>query len=169
MLQAIYYTHKNGICHRDLKPENFLFNSEKRMTIKMIDFGLSTSYLEEIEGQDGKTKKKLTKLKTCAGTSLYMAPEVIQKKYSFACDLWSLGVILYVMIGGYPPFYGDNDIEVFESVINMDYNFDDEVWESVSAEAKDLITNLLQPYKKRISCKDALRHPFILKHAGEVQ
>jgi len=80
----------------------------------MIDFGLSTSYLEEIQDKEGSKKQKLSKLKTCAGTSLYMAPEVIKKKYSYSCDLWSLGVILYVMLGGYPPFYGENDIEVFE-------------------------------------------------------
>lgn len=92
--------------------------------IKLIDFGLSTSYLESVEGEGGKSKKTLTKLKSCAGTSLYMAPEVIMKQYSCACDLWSAGVILYIMLSGYPPFYGDNDIEVFEKILNFEYDFE---------------------------------------------
>lgn len=70
----------------------------------------------------------MTKLKTCAGTSLYMAPEVIMKQYSCACDLWSAGVILYIMLAGYPPFYGENDIEVFEKVINYQYDFNGKVF-----------------------------------------
>lgn len=127
ILQAILYTHKNGICHRyfiwwltrDLKPENFLFESKKDTSmIKIIDFGLSTSYLEQVQEESGKNKKILTKLKTCAGTSLYMAPEVIKKQYSNLCDLWSAGVILYIMLSGYPPFYGENDMEVFEKVVS---------------------------------------------------
>ena len=68
--------------------------------------------------------KVLTKLKTCAGTSLYMAPEVIQKKYSHACDLWSAGVILYIMLSGYPPFYGENDMEVFEKISRFDFDYE---------------------------------------------
>jgi calcium-dependent protein kinase len=105
---------------RDLKPENFLFESNKEGAfLKLIDFGLSTSYLEQIrDAESGRNKKVLTKLKTCAGTSLYMAPEVIKKQYSNSCDLWSAGVILYVMLCGYPPFHGENDIEVFEKVAN---------------------------------------------------
>jgi serine/threonine protein kinase len=110
---------------RDLKPENFLFeNKSESSLIKIIDFGLSTSYLESVEQDGGKAKKVMAKLKTCAGTSLYMAPEVIMKQYSVACDLWSAGVILYIMLAGFPPFYGDNDIEVFEKIINYQYDFD---------------------------------------------
>lgn len=109
---------------RDLKPENFLFeNNREGANIKVIDFGLSTSYLEQIKEADGRSKKVLTKLKTCAGTSLYMAPEVIKKQYSHSCDLWSAGVILYIMLSGYPPFYGDNDMEVFEKILKYEYDF----------------------------------------------
>lgn len=108
-----------------MKPENFLFeNNDENSLIKLIDFGLSTSYLETIENDKEKPKKVLTKLRTCAGTSLYMAPEVVMKQYSYSCDLWSAGVILYIMLAGYPPFYGENDIEVFEKVINMSYDFE---------------------------------------------
>eukprot|EP00347_Sterkiella_histriomuscorum_P000790 403374494 len=166
ILQSILYTHKNSIVHRDLKPENFLFeNNSENALIKLIDFGLSTSYLESVEGEGGKSKKVLAKLKTCAGTSLYMAPEVIMKQYSYACDLWSAGVILYIMLAGYPPFYGDNDIEVFEKVINYQFDFDDEVWLDVSDDAKDLINQLLVHQSQRLDSKGALSHPWIEKYA----
>lgn len=95
---------------------------------------------------------------------LYMAPEVIMKQYSCACDLWSAGVILYIMLAGYPPFYGDNDIEVFEKVINYQYDFDDDVWADVSDDAKDLITKLLAPASERLDAKQALAHPWIVNH-----
>ena len=89
---------------------------------------MSTFYEEKFKVEDGKTKKMMTKLKTCAGTSLYMAPEVIKKKYTYSCDLWSAGVILYIMLSGYPPFFGENDMEVFEQVLSYKYDFEDEVW-----------------------------------------
>lgn len=73
------------------------------------------------------------------------------------------------MLSGFPPFYGENDIEVFEQVLQYQYDFDDEVWDIVSNDAKDLITNLLKPKKERYSCKQALAHPFITKHVGESQ
>ena len=109
----------------------------------------------------------MTKLKTCAGTSLYMAPEVIMKQYNNACDLWSAGVILYIMLSGYPPFYGENDIEVFEKVINYQYDFEDEVWNDVSDEAKHLVTKLLCEAKNRLTAKETLQHPWMLKHCIE--
>jgi calcium-dependent protein kinase len=112
-------------CNRDLKPENFLFENKKEgALIKLIDFGLSTSYLEEVHQADGRSMKVLTKLKTCAGTSLYMAPEVIMKQYSSSCDIWSAGVILYIMLSGYPPFYGENDMDVFEKITRFEYDFE---------------------------------------------
>jgi calcium-dependent protein kinase len=97
-----------------------------------------------------------------------MAPEVIMKQYSCACDLWSAGVILYIMLAGYPPFYGDNDIEVFEKVINYQYDFDDDVWNEVSDEAKDLITKLLAPSPERLDAKQALGHPWIMRYSENV-
>lgn len=133
--------------------------------IKLIDFGLSTSYLEEVQNDKGKQNRVLTKLKTCAGTSLYMAPEVIAKQYSCACDLWSAGVILYIMLAGYPPFYGDNDIDVFTKVIAFEYDFDDEVWDGVSDEAKDLIQRLLTDAPRRLDAKQALNHSWIIDNS----
>ena len=172
IIQSILYTHKNNIVHRDLKPENFLFEEKKEgALIKLIDFGLSTSYLENVveKTKDGAklNKRIMTKLKTCAGTSLYMAPEVIMKQYSNACDLWSAGVILYIMLSGYPPFYGENDLEVFEKVINYQFDYEDEVWPTVSDEAKDLINRLLTPSHHRLTAKEVLNHPWIHRHGSE--
>mmetsp|Transcript_42856 Transcript_42856/g.31301 ORF Transcript_42856/g.31301 Transcript_42856/m.31301 type:complete len:115 (-) Transcript_42856:111-455(-) len=109
-----------------------------------------------------KKNKVLTKLKTCAGTSLYMAPEVIHKQYSNSCDLWSAGVILYVMLCGFPPFYGENDMEVFQKVIKYEYDFNDEPWDTISFAAKDFVQKLLCPADKRLSAKEALKHPWLL-------
>ena len=90
-----------------------------------------------------------------------MAPEVIKRNYSYSCDLWSAGVILYIMLSGTPPFWGDDDQEVFEQVSKYNYDFDDEIWENISSEAKDLIQRLLSHHKKRISAQDALHHPWM--------
>lgn len=92
-----------------------------------------------------------------------MAPEVVKRDYNNLCDMWSAGVILYVLLSGYPPFYGDNDKEILDAVMDGHYDFDDEVWEEVSDEAKDLIKSLLCPIDKRFSGKDALNHPWLNK------
>ena len=84
-------------------------------------------------------------MQTRAGTAFYMAPEVITRDYNNLCDMWSAGVILYVLLSGYPPFYGDSDKEILDAVIQGYYDFDDEVWDEVSAEAKDIIRKLLCP------------------------
>ena len=132
--------------------------------IKLIDFGLSTSYLEQVKEADGRSKKVLTRLKTCAGTSLYMAPEVIKKQYSHSCDIWSAGVILYIMLSGYPPFYGENDMEVFEKILRYEYDFEDQVWQGISNDAKELICKMLSPVQMRIPVKDALKNPWVERH-----
>lgn len=96
------YCHELGIVHRDLKPENVLIDKELNNTLKIIDFGTSTMY------------EKGTTLKTTHGTSYYIAPEVLVKKYDERCDVWSVGVILYILLSGKPPFDGDNDEEITE-------------------------------------------------------
>lgn len=96
------YCHELGIVHRDLKPENVLIDKELNNTLKIIDFGTSTMF------------EKGTKLKTTHGTSYYIAPEVLKKEYDDRCDVWSVGVILYILLSGKPPFDGDNDEEITE-------------------------------------------------------
>lgn len=90
-----------------------------------------------------------------------MAPEVLKGDYSNACDTWSLGVILYIMISGQLPFEGNTDAEIEENIKALNYDFDEEVWENVSAEAKDLISKMLVYEKDRITPKEALNHAWV--------
>jgi len=124
-MKSLFYCHKHGICHRDLKPENFLFGSKEDLSIlKMIDFGLSKIYKTEDElRSENKQSNKLSgmnefkgrrksHMKTKAGTPYYIAPEVLTGDYDEKCDIWSAGVMLYILLCGYPPFYGHTDPQI---------------------------------------------------------
>lgn len=120
--------HKNKIIHRDLKPENILLESDMDFDqIKMIDFGTSMVY--------DPSKPLEEKL----GTPYYIAPEVLNKNYNFKCDIWSVGVITYILLSGNPPFNGSTDQEIMKKVRAGKYNFDDNCWKAVSNNAKDFI------------------------------
>lgn len=107
-------------------------------------------------------------MSTRAGTPFFMAPEVLEQNYSNACDMWSCGVILYVMLCGYPPFDGDTEEEIFLAIQNGTFDFNDEVWDHVSDEAKHLILNLLTPEQNRLSIKEVIEHPWLANlNAGE--
>jgi calcium-dependent protein kinase len=150
---AVKHCHDRDICHRDLKPENFLFETPAEdAELKVIDFGLSRM-------DDGLSAGVMT---TRVGTPYYIAPEVLGRHYDKSCDLWSIGVITYILLCGYPPFYGDTDPEIFASVRAGRYDFDSPEWTNVSAEAKDLISRLLllDP-SKRLTADEALRHPWL--------
>lgn len=150
---AVKHCHDRDICHRDLKPENFLFETRAEdAELKVIDFGLSRM-------DDGLSAGVMT---TRVGTPYYIAPEVLGRHYDKSCDLWSIGVITYILLCGYPPFYGDTDPEIFASVRAGRYDFDSPEWTNVSNEAKDLITRLLllDP-SKRLTADEALRHPWL--------
>ena len=157
LLSAVAFCHKNGIIHRDLKPENILLEEEEDarkeyFTIKVIDFGTA-----------GK-KQKGKKYKEVIGTPFYIAPEVLNNNYDEKCDLWSCGVILYVMLCGDPPFYGENDDEIYSEILKGEVKFDQNIWDDISEEAKDLIRNLLtKNTKARFSAVQALAHPWIQK------
>ena len=141
------YCHNLGIVHRDLKPENVLIDKELNNTLKIIDFGTSVQF-----------DKQKEVLKTTHGTSYYIAPEVLQKKYDERCDVWSVGVILYILLSGKPPFDGDNDDEITEKVRIGTYKMEDGVWPAVSSEAKGLIKKMLTfKYQERITAKEALK------------
>jgi calcium-dependent protein kinase len=103
IFRAVKYLHGLNIVHRDLKPDNFLFDKadDPRSEIKIIDFGLSVQH------------KALKTMRTQVGTPFYVAPEVLRGKYDQSCDCWSLGIILYVMLAGYPPFIGEKQDEIF--------------------------------------------------------
>ena len=150
LLSAVAYCHDKGIIHRDLKPENILIeNSEEKdkdfFLIKIIDFGTCEML----------KKYKLTEK---IGTSFYIAPEVLQNGYNEKCDLWSCGIILYILLSGAPPFYGKNEKEIFNKILTGNLSFKNKIWNTISEEAKSLVKKLLEiDPEKRISAKDALK------------
>ncbi|XP_062861466.1 calcium/calmodulin-dependent protein kinase type 1D [Trichomycterus rosablanca] len=152
VLDAVNYLHTMGIVHRDLKPENLLYyNPQDGSKIMISDFGLS-----KMEGTGDV-------MSTACGTPGYVAPEVLaQKPYSKAVDCWSIGVIAYILLCGYPPFYDENDSKLFEQILKADYEFDAPYWDDISDSAKDFISNLMEKDSvKRFTCEQALRHPWI--------
>eukprot|EP00555_Chaetoceros_dichaeta_P009226 CAMPEP_0198260318 /NCGR_PEP_ID=MMETSP1447-20131203/9325_1 /TAXON_ID=420782 /ORGANISM="Chaetoceros dichaeta, Strain CCMP1751" /LENGTH=645 /DNA_ID=CAMNT_0043947949 /DNA_START=301 /DNA_END=2238 /DNA_ORIENTATION=+ len=152
ILGAIAYCHDvKQIVHRDLKPENFLFASEEDdAEIKIIDFGLS-----RYETQFGV-------MNTRVGTPYYVAPEVLKKEYTKSCDIWSIGVITYILLCGYPPFYGDSDRQIFDSVRAGNFDFPSPEWDTVSENAKAFVSYLLQKEaSKRPMADQALNHKWI--------
>jgi len=145
------------VCHRDIKPENFLFQTMEpleRNIIKIIDFGLSCEF------QDGQI------LTTKAGTPYYVAPQVLAGRYDHACDLWSCGVIMFVLLCGYPPFYGENDADILSKVRLGNFSFNKSDWKNVSEDAKDLIRFLLKLNPRdRYTAEQALNHIWIREKA----
>lgn len=153
LLSAISYMHSKGVVHRDIKPENILLETSKSgdLNIKIIDFGTANFY------------DKNTKLTLKVGTPYYIAPEVLKKDYSNKCDIWSCGVIMYILLSGSPPFDGSDDQVIMEKVRKGDFYFKSKEWEFISEEAKDLISKMLTyDQKKRVSADGALQHPWIV-------
>lgn len=135
--------------------------------IKVIDFGLS-KILKHPTLQDGlsliKTNvKDLDRMNTRAGTPNYISPEVLAGNYGVECDLWSAGCILYILLCGYPPFYGDDDQQILEMVQRGKFDFDGEEWDDISKDAKDLIKKLICKPEKRLTAEEALAHKWFKK------
>lgn len=151
ILSAIAYCHANQIVHRDLKPENLLLEKDSPDSLlKIIDFGTSKIY---------DTKSKMTQK---YGTAYYIAPEVLKRDYNEKCDVWSCGVILYILLSGRPPFYGRNDREILEKVQKGVYSMEDQEWARISPSAKTLISKMLQfKVADRISAEEALTDEWI--------
>eukprot|EP00232_Nephroselmis_pyriformis_P005275 CAMPEP_0182912870 /NCGR_PEP_ID=MMETSP0034_2-20130328/37742_1 /TAXON_ID=156128 /ORGANISM="Nephroselmis pyriformis, Strain CCMP717" /LENGTH=314 /DNA_ID=CAMNT_0025049563 /DNA_START=136 /DNA_END=1080 /DNA_ORIENTATION=- len=155
LIEGLQYLHSFDIVHRDLKLENLLLSKKGDMTtVKIADFGLAK---RATEGQQ---------FSTVCGSPLYVAPEVIQSKrkeaYSNAVDYWSAGVVLYILLAGYPPFDDDNEQLLFQKIRNGQYDFDDEGWKNVSENAKDLIRGLLEvDHNKRLTAAKILSHPWM--------
>lgn len=104
------------------------------------------------------------------GTPYYIAPEVLKKKYNEKCDIWSIGVVMYVLLCGYPPFNGANDKAIIEAVLKGKFSLDEPEWDDISYEAKDLVRKMLEyDPSKRINAGDALQHPWIKKEAANVK
>jgi calcium-dependent protein kinase len=177
ILQSLNYCHKQSIAHRDLKPENFLFETKSPDSdLKIIDFGLSkilkSNNKFDVSNSTGSAKvKNLERMQTRAGTPNYISPEVLAGNYGVECDLWSAGCILYILLCGYPPFYGDDDLEILQMVQKGKFDFDGEEWEEISKEAKDLIKKLICKPEKRLSAEEALQHKWfkkVLKDKGKM-
>jgi calcium-dependent protein kinase len=153
IIRAIFYMHENHVCHRDLKPENFLFMTKDAIDknlLKIIDFGLSCKF---------ETNQVLS---TKAGTPYYVAPQVLAGKYDHMSDLWSCGVIMYVMLCGYPPFFGETDAEVLSKVRLGNFSFNAADWKNVSEDAKALIRMLLKMNPRdRYTAEQSLNHEWI--------
>jgi serine/threonine protein kinase len=155
LIEAVKYMHDKGIVHRDLKLENMLLQKPNDInTIKIADFGLAKKY-----GQAA--------LSTICGTPQYVAPEVIKGgstpyTYGKDCDLWSCGVILFILLGGYPPFYDESEPRLFRKIRDGKPDMNDPVWGEVSEEAKDLISKLLVVNPgDRLTVEGVLGHPWM--------
>ena len=155
ILQAIAYCHSQNIAHRDLKPENVLIDIKNKGTIKVIDFGTSHRY--EDANQVGPQK-----MHQMYGTPYYIAPEVLNGTYNEKCDMWSIGVMLYIMLCGRPPFNGNTEDQIISKVKSGKWDFRGEIWHSISTEAKDLIAKLMtREVGRRLTAVEALAHPWI--------
>ncbi|XP_025198840.1 calcium/calmodulin-dependent protein kinase type 1 isoform X1 [Melanaphis sacchari] len=156
VLGAVDYMHEQGVVHRDLKPENLLYYStDEDSKIMISDFGLS-----KIEDSGV--------MATACGTPGYVAPEVLaQKPYGKAVDVWSIGVISYILLCGYPPFYDENDANLFAQILKGEFEFDSPYWDDISDSAKNFIRQLMcVDADKRYTCREALAHPWISGNAA---
>ncbi|KAF8039290.1 hypothetical protein BT93_B1732 [Corymbia citriodora subsp. variegata] len=156
LLSAVAHCHRLRVVHRDVKPDNVLLDD--RGSLKLADFG-SAIWL----GGEGRATAE-----GVVGTPYYVAPEVLLgREYNEKVDVWSVGVILYIMVSGVPPFYGDSVEEIFEKVVRGNLRFPTKHFRGVSADVKDLLRKMIcRDVNRRISAEQALRHPWIL-NGGE--
>lgn len=163
LIEALKYLHNKGIAHRDIKAENIMFSDSSKNSIKLIDFGVSKYFF------DPKLPSKEITLRTATGSLFYISPEIALEgtKYDCKCDIWSAGVLLYIMVCGLPPFFDNNDFVVVEKVKNCEYDFNDKTWKLVSPELIDLIKNMLVLNEERYTASQVLEHPWMKKKFDE--
>ncbi|KAJ7952938.1 CDPK-related kinase [Quillaja saponaria] len=151
ILSVVAFCHLQGVVHRDLKPENFLFTSkDDNSELKAIDFGLS-DFVKPDE-----------RLNDIVGSAYYVAPEVLHRSYSTEADVWSVGVIAYILLCGSRPFWARTESGIFRAVLKADPSFDEPPWPSLSVEANDFVKRLLiKDPRKRMTAAQALSHPWI--------
>eukprot|EP01084_Bolivina_argentea_P294127 506007_1 len=166
--KALHYLHNNGIVHRDLKLDNVLFSLNG--SVKLADFGLAYIYDPPPSIKTLNNTQCILdciRMDSSCGTPDYVAPEVLKQSVqsTYKCDLWSLGVILYIMLVGYKPFIADSLHQVYKLIVKGKYNFNHKKWENISKEAKHLVQCLLEiDPEKRYSAKDIQHHPWIIQH-----
>jgi len=160
MVSAIDYLHSMNIVHRDLKPENLLLKDINNIAeVKLADFGLSKIVSDGVQKQ---------MMQTACGTPGYVAPEVLTADgYDKEVDLWSIGVITYILLCGFPPFYNEHLPILFESIMKAEYDYPEDYWDEISDTAKNFIDRLLvvEP-DKRMTTKQALEHPWLSGQAS---
>ncbi|XP_054819052.1 calcium-dependent protein kinase 33 [Prosopis cineraria] len=151
IVNVVHICHFMGVMHRDLKPENFLLSSkDEKALLKATDFGLSV-FIEE-----GKVYRDIV------GSAYYVAPEVLRRRYGKEIDIWSAGVILYILLSGVPPFWAETERGIFDAILEGHIDFESQPWPSISNSAKDLVRKMLtQDPKKRITSAQVLEHPWI--------
>ncbi|KAF7815613.1 calcium-dependent protein kinase 17-like [Senna tora] len=156
IVQTVHTCHSMGVIHRDLKPENFLLlNKEEDSPLKVNDFGLSVFFKE------GETFKDIV------GSAYYIAPEVLKRKYGPEVDIWSIGVMLYILLSGVPPFWAESENGIFNAILRGHVDFSADPWPSISPSAKDLVRKMLNSDPKaRLTAYQVLNHPWI-KEDGE--
>jgi serine/threonine protein kinase len=151
ILSVTAYCHLQGVVHRDLKPENFLYASkDEHSPLKAIDFGLS-DYVKPDE-----------RLNDIVGSAYYVAPEVLHRSYGTEADMWSIGVIAYILLCGSRPFWARTESGIFRAVLKADPSFDEAPWPNLSPDAVDFVKRLLnKDYRKRLTASQALSHPWL--------
>ena len=171
ILLSLNYIHSQGIAHRDIKPENFMFDVKDGDSIKIIDFGLS-KILQSSAGKANAVISKRAKLEqlgkmvTKAGTPSYVSPEVLLGNYNIDCDMWSAGCLLFILLSGYPPFDGANELEICQNVMKGRIDLSGVEWTLVSKEAKNFIGMLICKPEKRLTADEALQHKWFKKTLG---
>ncbi|CAK9139092.1 unnamed protein product [Ilex paraguariensis] len=156
IVQIVHTCHSMGVIHRDLKPENFLLlNKDENSPLKATDFGLSVFY------------KQGEVFKDIVGSAYYIAPEVLKRRYGPEVDIWSVGIMFYILLCGVPPFWAESEHGIFNAILRGHIDFTSDPWPSISPGAKDLVRKMLNSDpKQRLTAFQVLNHPWI-KEDGE--
>ncbi|KAK1278218.1 Calcium-dependent protein kinase 17 [Acorus gramineus] len=156
IVQIVHTCHSMGVVHRDLKPENFLLlNKDENAPLKATDFGLSVFF------------KQGEVFRDIVGSAYYIAPEVLKRKYGPEVDIWSIGVMLYILLSGVPPFWAESEHGIFNAILRGHIDFTSDPWPNISVGAKDLVRKMLNSDpKQRLTAVQVLNHPWI-KEDGE--
>ncbi|KAL5998095.1 Calcium-dependent protein kinase 29 [Asimina triloba] len=154
MVQVVKLCHEHGVMHRDLKPENFLYADKSETSpLKTIDFGLSIFF------------KPGQRFNEVVGSPYYMAPDILRRNYGPEADVWSAGIILYILLCGVPPFWAEDEDEIAQLIIEAeqsDIDFEREPWPKISDNAKDLVRSMLDPNPySRLTAEEVLEHPWL--------
>lgn len=151
IVKVVAHCHNLGVMHRDLKPENFLLESKADdARIKCTDFGLSVFF------------KPGQKFREVVGSAYYVAPEVLKQSYSVEADIWSCGVILYILLSGVPPFWGETEKQIFKAILEGKLDLQGDPWPNISSDAKDCVRRMLEPNPaKRATADEILQHPWM--------